>query len=132
MRPSQNRMYMDAAISLARTSTMESRHGCVIVNEKRKDGPIVARGVNRHVDGGASHGVFSIHAEAAAAAGLLAIKAHDRRFFRGSTAYVARVGGEGGATCRFSKPCPECQRLLRKLGVRKLYFTFDDASFVRW
>jgi hypothetical protein len=125
---------MDAAISLARTSTMESRHGCVIVNQRRKGGPILARGVNRHVGGAsrAGRGVFSIHAEAAAAAGLLAIKAHDRRFFEKSTAYVARVGGEGGATCRFSKPCPECQRLLRKLGVRTLYFTFDDASFVRW
>jgi tRNA(Arg) A34 adenosine deaminase TadA len=124
------REYMQEAIKLATTSTMEMKHGCVIVNVRAKDGkPIVARGVNQHVLNLEDRRVFSRHAEMSAVASLIAIKGHNSSFFDKCVAFVARVGPSStGNDVRMSKPCADCQRLLKKMGISKVYYTYDSRT----
>lgn len=122
--------YLDVAIGLAKTSQMESMHGCVIVNDKVARGnPIIATGVNTHIFNQEERGVFSRHAEMSALANLIAIKGHNSKFFSQCTAYVARVGSPSlGYPVRMSKPCEKCQRLLRKLGIERIVYTYDKDT----
>lgn len=121
--------YIQEAIELAKTSHMESMHGCVIVNERSKVSPIIASGVNAHVQHQERRGVFSRHAEMSALANLIAIKGHNARFFSECTAYIARVGPKSiGHPVRMSRPCEKCQKLLRKLGIEKIVYTIDNDT----
>jgi len=122
----QNRYYMNAAIELAKQSTMEQRHGAIVVNEKCRDRPIVARGINEHVFNMEDRKVFSRHAEMSCVASLIAMKGHNSRFFDNCTVFVARVGARDEV--RFSKPCKKCQRLLQKIGIKKIYYTYDENT----
>ena len=124
----QYKVYMQEAIELAKSSTMEKKHGCVIINVKNKDRPIVARGVNQHVYNLEDRHVFSRHAEMSAIASLIAIKGHNSSFFDHCIAFVARVGTSMNPDVRMSKPCHHCQRLFLKMGVSKIYYTFDDNT----
>lgn len=120
---SNYRRYMNEAIELAKGSTMESRHGCIVINEKCKDRPIVARGINEHIFNLEDRKVFSRHAENSAIAELIGMKGHNSKFFDNCIAFVARVGARDDV--RFSKPCRKCQKLLRKVGIKKIFYTYD-------
>lgn len=125
----QYKVYLKEAIELANTSTMEKKHGCVIINPRFKDRPIVARGVNQHVYNLEDRNVFSRHAEMSAIATLIAIKGHNSIFFENCIAFVARVGtSRKEPEVKMSKPCPNCQRLFKKMGINKIYYTFDDDT----
>lgn len=119
--------YIQSAIDVAKTSQMESMHGCVIVNEKARGDPIIAVGVNQHIFNQEDRGVFSRHAEMSALANLIAIKGHNDKFFSQCTAYIARVGPVSiGHPIRMSKPCERCQKLLRKVGIERIVYTYDE------
>lgn len=121
---------MEYAIQLAKSSTMDSMHGCVILstNPKIKD-PIVAQGFNTHVHHQEHRRVFSIHAEMRALSDLIAIRGHNMQFFNNCIAFVARVGSENaGYPVRMSKPCLKCQKLLRKMGIKRVFYTVDENT----
>lgn len=120
---------MQEAIELAKTSDMEMKHGCVIVNTRSRDRPVVARGVNQHVFNLEGRRVYSRHAEMDAVAHLLAIKSHNSSFFENCIAFVARVGpASSGHQIRMSRPCRDCQRLLQKIGIQRIYYTHDNRT----
>lgn len=122
-----HRRYIQAAIDVAKTSQMESMHGCIIVNEKTRGDPIIVSGINAHVFNQEDRGVFSRHAEMSALANLIAIKGHNGKFFSECTAYIARVGpASKGHPVRMSKPCEKCQKLLIKVGIERIVYTCDD------
>lgn len=125
----QYKDYMQEAIELAKSSTMEKKHGCIIIHAKNKDRPIVARGINQHVYNMENRHVFSRHAEMSAIASLIAIKGHNSNFFGKCIAFVARVGtARREPDVKMSKPCPGCQKLFQKMGITKIYYTFDDTT----
>jgi deoxycytidylate deaminase len=43
--------------------------------------------------------------------------------------YVWRVRPDG--TLGLSKPCEKCQRLIRKRGIRNVFYSTEDQTFVR-
>ena len=119
--------YMLHAIELAKRSTMEQRHATVIINPKCRDNPIVATGVNEHLHNQENRDVFSIHSEQMAISSLLALKRYQPHFMKNCIAFVARVGPQSlGYPVRFSKPCPMCEQLLLKVGIRRVFYTVDD------
>jgi len=115
---------MDEAIELAKRSIMESKHGCVIVHGRNG---IVASGINEHLHNQEDRSIYSIHAEMNALCQLLRIKSHNERYMRDCVALVARVGPlSTGHAVRMSRPCEKCEKQLRKMGIRKVYYTFDQ------
>ena len=66
-----------------------------------------------------------VHAEIAALAPLL--KRHDIDWSKVSI-YVYRELKDGTVSC--SRPCSSCMFLIRQLGIRSLYYTDWDGSFV--
>lgn len=121
--------YMREAIELAKRSTMESKHGCVIINPRARDNWVVASAVNEHVHNQEDRRVFSIHAEVNALAQLMRIKSHNQTYFEDCIALVARVGPPTqNYRVRMSKPCANCERMLRKMGIRRVFYTLDEAT----
>lgn len=119
---------MDLAIELAKTSTMDSHHATYIYNPKCKN-PIVTCGVNEHVHHQEDRRIFSIHSEMRALANLIAIRGHNEQFFSNCIAFVARVGTEkSGFPVKYSKPCLKCQKLLRKMGIKRVFYTVDEDT----
>lgn len=102
---------MEEALENAKQSTMNHRHGAVVV----KNGKILSSGHNR-----IRARWPSIHAEMDA---LLSLSPKDRR---GATVYVARVSASGGI--RNSKPCLMCERCMRKWGVSRVVWSFDGIK----
>ena len=120
--------FMEIAIEHAKRSTMESKHGCVIINSKAQN-KLVAASCNEHIANQEDRSVFSIHAEVNALAQLLRIKSHNNTFFEHCVAFVARVGPpSSNFKVRMSKPCQNCQKMLRKLGIRKVFYTIDEHN----
>jgi deoxycytidylate deaminase len=121
--------FMQHAIELAKKSTMEMKHGCVIVNTKCRDKQIVATGINEHVLNCEERNVFSIHSEMKALANLIGIRGHNEKYLENCTAFVARVGSERlGYQVKMSRPCIKCQKLLKKMGIKRIFYTIDENS----
>lgn len=100
---------MNEALDSARQSTMNQRHGAVVI----KNGKILSTGHNR-----IRARWPSVHAEIDALRSL----SHKER--RGSTVYVARISPQG--EIRNSKPCLMCERCMRKWGVSNVVWSFSD------
>ena len=66
--------------------------------------------------------VISLHAETAA------MREVGRNAARGCDVYVARLPRTPGVcyAARFSKPCQHCQDSMRKVGVRRVWYTLDS------
>ena len=67
-----------------------------------------------------------VHAEIAALAPLL--KRRDIDWSKVSI-YVYREHKNGDVSC--SRPCPSCMFLIKQLGIKNIYYTDWDGSFVR-
>jgi tRNA(Arg) A34 adenosine deaminase TadA len=48
---------------------------------------------------------------------------------RGADMMVVRIGRPLGQELRFSRPCKYCHALLKKKGIRKVYYSMDSDSF---
>lgn len=108
--------FLKIAISLASTSESRMKHGAIVV----KSGNVLGMGINKtrnspKIMKSAPLGC-SVHAEVAAvrSAGYNV---------SGATVYVARVNRNGEH--RNSAPCSECQKVLNKLGVKRVVHTQD-------
>jgi tRNA(Arg) A34 adenosine deaminase TadA len=112
----RDRAWLDRAVALARLSTANKRHGCIIV----KGGRPIGRGYNKYVNKpfftSQEHmSRCSIHAEIAAIRNV-------RGSLRGATIYVARINNRGEE--RYSRPCESCQAVMHKYGIRKAVWTY--------
>jgi len=67
-----------------------------------------------------------VHAEVAALAPLIN---HPNINWKHVSIYIYRELKDGTVSC--SKPCPACMKLIRELGIKKIYYTEWDGSFVK-
>ncbi|MBD3260530.1 MAG: hypothetical protein GF334_02455 [Candidatus Altiarchaeales archaeon] len=72
-----------------------------------KTHPLTLRLHNKFISG--------LHAEMHTCAGV------DEKSLRGADIYVVRLRRDGGLG--MARPCKECQRFLKELGIRKAYYT---------
>ncbi len=111
----------DRAIALAKKSTMNQRHGAVIV----KNGEIIGEGYN-HIASYMSHS-FSCHAEVAA---ILNLKNKSKKNLDDATMVVVRVSNNTMSPqhLKMSKPCENCTREIIKHGIRKVFYSTNIES----
>lgn len=111
--------FLDEARKEALKSTYKHRIGSVLVYK----GQIVGRGFNdpKKSHPRANTPFKTIHGEFAA------ILKCPVRFLKGSEMYVYRHRISGTPGC--SKPCEFCFQLLKKLGIKKVYYTTGDDNY---
>lgn len=114
---------MKIAIRLAgESSGIRFKHGCAIFKGKT----LISFGCNNSDKTHPKAIMYKyqyLHAETAA---MIGVSDDD---LKGSTVYVARVNPSGQV--RMSKPCPICEGLMRKHGIRKVVFTTSNGEFGR-
>lgn len=49
---------------------------------------------------------------------------------KGATLFVSRVGRNGNIG--IAKPCKKCQRLIRRNGIKRVYYTVDNSTYSVW
>lgn len=97
----------------ARSDHQHYKHSVLIV----RGGKIIARGFNK----GFKHAEIN-------AIGTLALKHVD--YFRGADLYSFRFNRTGPAN---SRPCQNCERKIRQLGMRRMFYFWNDAPpIVNW
>jgi deoxycytidylate deaminase len=108
----QEQSYINAAIALARTSTLPQKHGAIIV----RGGSIISVGVNRRRNNpqhDLEHATY--HAEEIALRGRL------KKTIQGGTLYVARVSKLDIPA--LSRPCNRCFTKLHEMGIKEIIYT---------
>lgn len=112
---------MDIARKVSKTSGYKFKHGTVIAKGNR----VLGLGVNsaNKTHPKSTSRFKTLHSEHAALinSGLAEIQ--------GSIAFVYRETKSGEPA--MSKPCPSCEKLLRKAGVKKVYYSIDVFPFWR-
>lgn len=113
----------------------KARIGAVVVDGNR----IISTGCNstktspvqdkynkyRHFDDGA-YCIPKVHAEIAALSPLLNNNSIN---WSKTELYIYREHKDGGISC--AKPCEACSALIRDLGIKRIYYTDWDGSFVK-
>jgi len=118
------------ALNIAKKSTMRSKHGCVIVDNK---GNTISTGFNKEIflykrEHHTYYDKFeknkSVHAE------VNAIRNVDPAKLNGAKLYVVRWGShESNPLVMNSKPCKRCasviERCIKKYGLKYAYYSSD-------
>ena len=108
------------ALKESEKSKERTRHGAIIVS----GGRVLSRGhnTNRSHPKWGSGPLGTIHAEADAIRQAIAKGIN----LKGSTIYVARTGSQ------MSRPCKNCQKLIRKYEIRKMVYTDGGKIVSEW
>jgi deoxycytidylate deaminase len=109
----KQRYFLNRAARIAMKSTMTHKHGAVIV----RGDEIIAEGFNHHFVH--MYHRFSIHAEADA---IYKVKRHPN--LPDCELYVVRIGPQ---CLKYSKPCADCRKCIEKHGIKKTYYSTNDA-----
>ena len=111
------------ATKQARKSSFKQRIGAVIV----KGGRLISVGFNQVGKTNPNHKTWdsSRHAEEDAILKRLSIR-DGLSSLANSTLYVSRVKANG--TPGLAKPCVNCERLARAVGIRKVVYTTDTGE----
>ena len=111
---------INSAQKLARLSECRNQHGAVIASGNR----VLGRGTNTYKTHATYGGgpLKTLHAEAAA------IRDAKRRgiSLHGKDLYVARVNCDN----KLSRPCASCASLIKREGIRKVYYTDANGEVV--
>ncbi len=109
------RPFIDIAICEAHKSSMEHRHGCVIVHKNKA--VITTHNYRVYVF---SHG-FSVHAEVEAIKHLRRTKLDPKE----CTMIVVRLAYDANSvsSLKFSKPCHQCQFEIEKAGFKRVFYS---------
>jgi len=108
-----NDMFITASMTQCLKSTYKWRLGAVVVYKNK----IVGRGYNKvHSIGDRLDGK---HAE------IEAIYNTRAKYRKGSTMYVCRLNKRG--ELRLAKPCDACMPVIRKVGVKYVWYSSDDG-----
>jgi deoxycytidylate deaminase len=114
--------YMRKAAQCAARSNMVQRHGCVIVD--RVSGYVVANGYNKKTamfSTNDKEAKYSVHAEIDALSKLR--KTTD---VANLEMYVVRIGSSSlcdGSPFKLSMPCCSCSQVIKKISIRKVYYS---------
>ena len=107
--------YFTIAYNLALKSTLNSKHGCIIVYK----GKIISSGWNKCTIG--KDKIFSIHAEISAISKIKRFR-NQNKILENSTLYVVRISNDiFDQTYKLSKPCNSCCNFIDKIGIKKIY-----------
>jgi tRNA(Arg) A34 adenosine deaminase TadA len=112
--------FCNKAANLAKKSTMQHRHGCVIVYNDKE---IVAQGYN-HMQC-TMENVFSIHAEVEAVNKFRQVlRTKSKDFINKCTLYVVRIGTDSmNNPLRMSEPCDHCAMVIKNIGIPKVCYS---------
>ncbi len=105
--------YIELSRKMAEKSTYKFRVGCVIVRGSRIVGFGWNDGVKTHAR--SPHPFKSVHAE------FDAVLSARGESVAGCDVYVCRIHADGSFA--IAKPCKHCEAMLRKLGVRRVFFS---------
>jgi deoxycytidylate deaminase len=105
--------YFSKASKIAEKSSMTHQHGCVIVSD---EGNILSCGYNKMEDFMCHK--YSIHAEIDA---ICKVK-KNKSILQQSTMYIVRISKRGIAL-KYSKPCSDCQKMIEKYGIKRVYYS---------
>jgi|TARA_Y100000389_G_scaffold200323_1_gene240484 deoxycytidylate deaminase len=113
----KNYHYFDYAAEIAKKSTMNQKHGCIIVYKKM----IIASGCNKMP---LSH-KESIHAEVNAIN-----KAKQLNYdLRECDLYIVRIGStQQDYPLKYSKPCVKCANYILQNKIKKAYYSLDETT----
>jgi deoxycytidylate deaminase len=109
--------HCDVAVKMAQKSDYKFRVGCVIVRGSKIVSFGWNDGVKTHTK--SNHPFKSLHAEADA---IISARRED---LSGCSAYVARLRKDGSIA--IAKPCQFCEAMLRKVGIKQVFYTTDDG-----
>jgi deoxycytidylate deaminase len=118
--------YFEAAKAVSKLSDHNQKMGCVIVNKHR----IISSGFNSEtkchriqaqldMNYYRMHSSGKIHAETSA---LLPLRHLD---LSKASVFIYRELKDG--TKALARPCPCCQKLIKQLGIRHVYYTGNDS-----
>jgi len=110
-------IFKDEAWKQSRKSSYKNRLGAVVVFRNK----MVGRGFNKvHSTGARLDGK---HAE------IEALRNTTARYRKGCALYVCRTNKSGKLT--MSKPCEACQSVMKKMGVKVVWYSNKDGSWER-
>ena len=108
--------FLDYAANIAMKSSMNHKHGVVIVHKKK----IISTGFN-YILSQHCHD-YSIHAEISAIASLKGKKL--KTILPECELYVVRIGpNDYNNMLKYSKPCCNCQQAINKFGIKKAFYS---------
>jgi len=111
----KNELFMEKAAEIALKSTMQQKHGAVIVYKNN----IIATGFNYKCD--YMYTNYSIHAEIAAISQLI----YNKSILEYCDIYVVRIATAFNNTFRNSRPCKNCTNFIKKYNIRNTYYSCD-------
>lgn len=117
-----------AAKSVSEMSDHRVKIGCVVVNKHR----IISSGYNSHTKCHRTQAMLDkeifgcdcpgkLHSETAALLPLI----KDGVDLSRASIFVYREHKDGSIAC--AKPCARCERLIKKLGIKRVYFTIENG-----
>ena len=106
--------FFDEAIKQSKKSSYKIKVGSVVVRKNK----IVGKGFNIVCSNGNDR-YTGIHAE------ISAINHTTARLRQNATVIVARVSNTG--KLGMSKPCESCETILRKLGIKRVWYSTADG-----
>lgn len=119
----QQEIFLKKAAEIARRSSMNHRHGCVIV----RNGEIISEGFN-HTEMHMYH-INSIHAEINC---LMKLK-RNTKILADADMYVVRIGTEKmGNPLKYSKPCSDCTKVILRSGIKRIYYSTSDEFYIKY
>ena len=120
---SEQEYFLRKAAEVARNSSMNHRHGCIIV----RNGEIISEGYNNtymHM-----YHLNSIHAEVDCISKLK----RNPKLLMDCELYVVRIGTEKmGNPLKYSQPCHNCTKVILKSGIKKIYYSTSEDFFLKY
>jgi deoxycytidylate deaminase len=110
----RHQIFLDKAAEIAKYSTMQQKHGAVVVYKNK----IVGYGFNYMVNHLNDNN--SIHAEVAAISQVF----KNKTILGECDIYVVRIGPPRFNNClKLSKPCEKCTKFINKYNIRCTYYS---------
>jgi deoxycytidylate deaminase len=117
----KNSFYFDIAANVAKKSTMNQKHGCVIVLKNK----IVSTACNTKIPAHKE----SIHAEVNA---IIKLKNKRMQYLLPECElYVVRIGKSSMQyPLKYSKPCINCEKYIQSNRIRAAYYSVNDENIL--
>ena len=110
----KHQIFLDKAAEIAKYSTMQQKHGAVIVYKNK----IIAGGFNYMTH--YLNDNNSIHAEVAAISQVF----KNKMILEECEIYVVRIASSKFNNClKLSKPCEKCSKFINKYNLKKAYYS---------
>ena len=110
----RHQIFLDKAAEIAKYSTMQQKHGAVVVYKNK----IIGYGFNYMVNHLNDNN--SIHAEVAAISQVF----KNKTILGECDIYVVRIGPPRFNNClKLSKPCEKCSKFINKYNIRCAYYS---------